>query len=271
MPWSPPTVTVQLAELDGRLGAQLLVRGRGPAVPTPLGGRFVARARRILAELDEAVHDVRSQQTGTGGRVRVGASTGVIAHLLPPALERLAREHPGVEVQVQVLTSQDSVARLLAGTLDVGIVALPLPPVRGLALARLRRDPVRAFLPAAWQAPRRVGPQWLAQRPLILNDSSTRLFRITAEWFAAAGVHCRPSIELNYNDAIRTLVAAGYGAALLPAEAQAQLADARIATRPLSPPLWRDLGVATRDGPGDGASAHVVRALRSLAASPAKA
>lgn len=258
---APPTVSVHIAELESRLNAQLLVRGRGPAVPTALGERFIVRARRLLAEADDAEEDVRRQLAGQTGRVRVGASTGVIAHLLPAALARLAQDHPGLDVHVQVLTSQESMNRLAAGTLDLAVVAWPQPPLRGVRTTALRRDPVLAFLPADWEAPKRVSPAWLAQRPLILNDASTRLSRITAEWFAAAGEHCRPRIELNYNDAIRTLVAAGYGAALLPQEASTPLHDARIVTRPLAPPLWRQLGVALRENDLGGPTAFVRQAL----------
>jgi len=258
---APPTVTVQIAELESRLGGQLLVRGRGPAQPTALGERFIARARRLLADADDAVDEVRRQLAGQTGRVRVGASTGAIAHLLPPALERLARDHPGVDVNVQVLTSDESMAGLAAGRLDLAVVALPQAPMRGVHVTPLRREAVVAFVPAAWQAPRRLTPQWLAQRPLIMNDASTRLYRLTAEWFSAAGVHCRPRIELNYNDAIRTLVAAGYGAALLPEESHDSARDARIAVRPLSPALWRQLGVAVGERGASGPVRFVLDAL----------
>jgi len=257
-----PTVTVQIAELESRLGGQLLVRGRGPAQATALGEQFIARARRLLADADDAVEEVRRQLAGQTGRVRVGASTGAIAHLLPPALERLARSHPGVDVNVQVLTSGESMARLATGSLDLAIVALPQAPVRGVHVTPLRREPVAAFLPAAWQAPRRLTAQWLAQRPLIMNDSSTHLYRLTAEWFSTAGVYCRPRIELNYNDAIRTLVAAGYGAALLPQESHEHATDHRIAVRPLSPALWRQLGLAVGDRSASGLTRFVLDALQ---------
>jgi DNA-binding transcriptional LysR family regulator len=259
-----PTVTVHIAELETRLKGQLLVRGRGPAVPTALGERFIARARRLLAEADDALEDVRRQLAGQTGRVRVGASTGVIAHLMPPALERIGRDHPGLEVHVQVLTSQESMSRLAAGSLELAVVALPQPPARGVLLTPWRRDPIVAFLPASWAAPAKLSPAWLAQKPLILNDPSTRLFKLTAEWFAAAGVHCRPLIELNYNDAIRTLVAAGYGAALLPREAREPLEDPRITTRPLAPALWRQLGVAVRDHDLEGPTSFVRDALLAI-------
>jgi DNA-binding transcriptional LysR family regulator len=76
-------------------------------------------------------------------------------------------------------------------------------------------------------------------------------------------VHCRPRIELNYNDAIRTLVAAGYGAALLPEEADGRAPDPRVAVRPLSPALWRQLGLAVGDRDVGGPTRFVLEALQA--------
>jgi DNA-binding transcriptional LysR family regulator len=261
---APPTVTVHIAELESRLGGPLLVRGRGPAAPTAMGRAFIARARRLLAEADEAEAEARRHSAGEQGTVRLGASTGAIAHLLPRALERLARTRPAIDVQALVLTSQDSLARLAAGTLDIAIVALPLGPSPAVQVRPWRRDPVLAFLPAAWGAPKRITPRWLEGKPLILNDSGTRLARMTGEWFAAAGVRAKARMELNYNDAIKSLVAAGYGASLLPQEAHAPRPDKRIVTRPLNPPLWRELGIATHAAGEGGAVGAVAQALLAL-------
>jgi len=261
---APPTVTLHVAELESRLGAKLLMRGRGAVVPTTVGAALIERARRVLAEADDAIDAVRRQIAGRSGRVRVGASTGAIAHLLPQALQTLGQSHPEIDVQVAVLTSEETLSRLSAGTLDIGLVALPQPPVAGLAVQRWRRDPVMAFVPAAWQPPQRLTPAWLAARPLILNDASTRLSRLTAEWFAVAGEHPQARIALNYNDAIKSLVAAGYGAALLPQEASAPPPEARITMRPLKPALWRPLGLAHRIGGESGATQHVLQVLRGI-------
>lgn len=261
---APPTVTVHIADLEARLGGALLVRGRGPAVPTAMGRVFIARARRLLVEADEAEEEARRHGTGEQGTVRLGASTGAIAHLLPQALEQLAKERPAIDVQALVLTSQDSMARLAAGTLDLAIVALPQASSPSVRVTAWRRDPVLAFLPASWEAPKRLPPRWLADKPLILNDASTRLSRMTGEWFAAAGIHPKARMELNYNEAIKSLVAAGYGAALLPHEAHAPRPEKRIATRPLNPPLWRELGIATRLHDEAGAVGKVKAALLAL-------
>jgi DNA-binding transcriptional LysR family regulator len=261
---APPTVTLHVADLESRLGTRLLLRGRGAVTPTGTGAALIERARRLLAEADEALDAVRRQVAGREGRVRVGASTGAIAHLLPQALDVLRREQPGIDVQVAVLTSAETLQRIAAGTMDLGIIALPQAPVAGLKLLRWRRDPVMAFVPAAWKSPARATPAWLAAQPLILNDAGTRLSRLTAEWFAAGGQHPRARIELNYNDAIKSLVAAGYGAALLPHEASAPPPEARVRMLPLRPALWRPLGLAHRSGDTDGPTQHVLRALTDL-------
>jgi DNA-binding transcriptional LysR family regulator len=261
---APPTVSLHIADLESRVGAPLLSRKRGQVRPSAIGETLVAYARQLLTNADQALEDVRRQVEGLGGRVRLGASTAAIANLLPQALEKLAAEHPGIDVQISVLTSQETLGRLADESLDVGIVALPQAPLRGLSIERWRRDPVVAFMPANWQCPARITPQWIAAKPLILNDSSTRLARLTTEWFIAAGQHPTPRIQLNYTDAIKSLVAAGYGAALLPHEASGPVPDARVLTRPLRPALWRQLGLAHRAGTVERPTRHVLDVLRSL-------
>lgn len=258
---APPTVTLHVAQLEARLGARLLHRAPAGVTPTSAGSLLIDKARRLLAEADDLLQTVQAQIAARGGRVRLGASTGALAHLLPRALEALAAAHPEIDVQVAVMTSEEALVRLAAGRLDIGIVALPQPALRGLRVQPWRRDPVLAFVPAAWAPPRQVSPAWLAARPLIANDRGTRLSRQTAEWFAQAGERPQARIELNYNDAMKSLVAAGYGAALLPHEAGSPPVDARIVTRPLKPALARALGIAHRARLEDQATQATLDAL----------
>lgn len=257
-----PTVSLHMADLEAQVGAPLLLRKRGEVRATGVGEALVERARRLLADADETLAVVQRQVQGLAGRVRLGASTGAIAHLLPQALEVLGQQHPDIDVQVAVLTSQHTMARLAAGTLDVGLVALPQPTVQGVQVEPWRRDPVMAFVPAKWPAPTRATPRWLAGQPLILNDEGTSLSRLTGEWFALAGEQPRARIQLNYNDAIKSLVAAGYGATLLPHEAlDAASPDPRIRMLALRPVLWRPLAIAHRAGAIEKATQHVLDVL----------
>lgn len=261
---APPTVSLHIAELEERVGGALLSRTRGRVLPTAIGETLVARGRRLLLDAQQALEDVQRQVQGLAGRVRLGASTGAIAQLLPQALETLGQRHPGIDVQVAVLTSQETLRQLTAGTLDVGLIALPQLPVKGVEIQPWRLDPVMAFLPARWDVPQVVTPAWLAEQPLILNDSTTRLSRLTSEWFASEGQQPTPRIQLNYNDAIKSLVAAGYGATLLPHEASTPLPDARIVMRPLKPALSRQLGIVHRAGEVERSTRHVLDVLWAL-------
>jgi DNA-binding transcriptional LysR family regulator len=263
---APPTVSLHIADLEERVGASLLSRSRGRVQPSAIGETLIERARRLLSDADQALEDVQRQVQGLAGRVRLGASTGVIAQLIPHALETLSRDHEDIDVQVAVLTSQQTLQKLADGSLDIGVIALPQAPVKGLQIKPWRRDPVMAFLPARWDCPPVITPSWLAGQPLILNDNSTRLSRQVGEWFASEGPQPTPRIQLNYNDAIKSLVAAGYGATLLPHEASTPLPENRIAMRPLQPTLWRELGIAHRGGAVERSTEHVLEVLWGLEA-----
>ena len=267
---APPTVSLHIADLESRIGAELLLRQRGGVAPSAVGETLIAHARKLLGDADQAVDDVRRQAQGLAGRVRLGASTNVIAHHLPKALARLGERHPGIDVQISVRTSQETLTQLAEGMLDVGLVALPQPSIKNVSIEPWRKDPVMAFMPADWRCPRHVAPEWMAAQPLILNDSNTRLSRITADWFAAGGQYPTPRIKLNYTDAIKRLVAAGYGAALLPQENVAEPEDVRIVVRPLRPALSRELGLAYRTSNSDRPTEHVLDLLRGLRSSTAR-
>ncbi|MEJ2714031.1 MAG: LysR family transcriptional regulator [Acidihalobacter sp.] len=155
---APPTVSLHISELETRIGARLLSRTRGAVRPTAIGESLVEHARRLLADVAHVMDDMARQSKGLAGRVRIGSSTGVIAHLLPRALEILADTHPGIDVQIAVLTSHQSLERLASGALDIGIVALPQAKVAGLVIEPWRRDPILAFLKAAQENPAEGAP-----------------------------------------------------------------------------------------------------------------
>lgn len=257
-----PTVSLHISELESRLGTPLVLRGRRKAQPTPAGAVLVERARLLLREADAAVEAVHHHALGRTGRVRLGSSTGTLVHLLPQVLEAMHRSHPDIDVEVSIIGTNDGLARIAAGTLDVALVAPP-EVASDLVVTRWRRDPLMAFLPPHWEAPQRVTPQWLNGKPLIFNDSSSRLYKQAMEWFGAAGIVPRVRIELNYNEAMKSLVAAGYGAAVLPAEGPLERHRERgLQVVPLKPALQRETVVVHRAVPLlDGATRHLLKTL----------
>lgn len=242
---SQPTVSLHVSELESRLGSQLLLRGGRRVQTTAVGAVLVDRARLLLREADETLEAVKRHAEGQTGRVRLGASTGMLVYLLPEVLRRMAEEHPRVDVETKVIGTYDGYRDLAAGTLDIALIA-PTDVPGDLVATRWRRDPLMAFLPADWEAPKRVTPEWLAGKPLIFNDAATYLYRQSMEWFGAAGIVPRVRVELNYNEAMKSLVAAGYGAAILPMEGPPDLRERGLQAVPLKPAMHRETAIVHR-------------------------
>src|SRR5687767_11646912 len=70
---SPSAVTRVVAALEDHLGARLLQRTTRSVTLTDAGARYLARARRILADVDEAEGAVQAERAAPTGRFSVTA------------------------------------------------------------------------------------------------------------------------------------------------------------------------------------------------------
>lgn len=261
---APPTVSMHIKELESRLGAELVVRGRRQADLTPAGEVLVREGRQLLLASDDLVERVRRRASGREGIVRVGVSAGVSTRLLPRMLEALAARGPGVEIRLEAVASADAMQRLKAGTLDIAIVASPQPPLAEVRQTPWRNDPMVALLPASWDAPNHVDPDWLASRRWASFAPATQMHGLVANWFGQAGHHPRPFLALSYPGALKSLAVASQCAALLPMEEVEDLQGTPdVQIRPLQPPLMRPMAVAHRHQP---APPHAVASVLDVLA-----
>ena len=247
---APPTVSLHVKELESRLEAELVIRGRRQAELTPAGQLMVQEGRQLLLASDDLIERVRRHASGREGIVRVGVSAGVSTLLLPRMLEALAQRSPGVEIRLEAVGSAESMQRLTAGTLDIGLVASPQPPSAEVRQTPWRNDPMVALLPAAWEVPHYVTPDWLASRRWASFAPATQMHGLIANWFGQAGHHPRPFLALSYPGALKNLAMASQCAALLPLEEVEDLQGAAdVQIRHLQPTLMRPMAVAHRHQP----------------------
>lgn len=244
---APPTVSLHIKELELRLDATLLVRGRKQAELTASGLVLVDEGRKLLTASYDVMDRVQRRASGREGLVRIGVSAGVSTRLLPMMLASLNMRNPGVEVRLEAEGSAQSMRRLGMGQLDVAIVASPQPAVPGIQFVPWRVDPMVALLPATWNVPEKVTPEWLSQRRWASFSASTQMHGLIANWFAQAGYQPRPFLALNYPGALKSLAAASQSAALLPLEeVEDQQHEPEVQIRHLSPTLLRPMAVAHR-------------------------
>jgi len=123
--YTQSAVSRQVAALEAVAGCRLFDRGRHGVIVTPAGTRLLARATRILDELDAARREAAGEQAVVGP-VRLGAFAAAAAGLVPKALATLPRE---LKVTLREGTTPALTRALRAGTLDLAVLART-PPFR---------------------------------------------------------------------------------------------------------------------------------------------
>jgi len=119
---SQPALSVQIRELESALGAALIERDSRVARPTRLGREVLARARRVLAEVDGIE---RAAQSDLAPPLHLGLIPTVAPYLLPEALPMLRASDLTLDIRVREAQTARLLAELAEGTLDAAVIALP--------------------------------------------------------------------------------------------------------------------------------------------------
>jgi LysR family hydrogen peroxide-inducible transcriptional activator len=123
---SQPALSVQMKELEEILGAQLVERGARQIRLTSVGELVVERVRNILRSVDELGDFTRASLQPFAGRLRIGVIPTVAPYLLPRIITDLTTYFPGLDLRPREAITQKLLGDLLAGKLDIAIVALPV-------------------------------------------------------------------------------------------------------------------------------------------------
>jgi DNA-binding transcriptional LysR family regulator len=262
-----PAVSMQVRHLERALGLPLLERVGKRAFPTRAGQLLLTHAHRALRELETGVERVRGLRGVVAGRVRLGTSASISIYLLPPALRRFRVRYPETEVVVVTGNAAEITRAIVANTLDVGIVSLPVRD-RELTVTPFFRDELVAIAPAerAWRRLKTVDAPTLAGHSLILFEAGATLRRVIDGWFHRAGVAPRSPMELGNTEAIKKLVEAGLGLSVTSwFSVKSEVRARALTAMRLTPPLERQLGlVRRRDKPRTPALDAFVGALEDL-------
>ena len=121
---SQAAVSRALAGLEAELGARLLRRTSREVVPTSAGTQALTRARRVLAEVDDLVHEAASGH----GRLRVGYAWSAMGRHTVEFQRRWPALHPDVELQL--VRTNSATAGLAEGACDVAVLRTEPDPHR---------------------------------------------------------------------------------------------------------------------------------------------
>lgn len=114
-------LTKSIHRLEHSLKVKLLERSRTGVRPTVYGAALLPHARTVSVELGTLKQTIDALRAGLGGRVAVGAGPSLTASVIPSALERIARQSPGLQVKVVEGVVADLMGKLQMGVLDLFI------------------------------------------------------------------------------------------------------------------------------------------------------
>jgi DNA-binding transcriptional LysR family regulator len=115
---SPPAVTRLIAALEQRLGARLLQRTTRSVTLTDTGARYLERARRILADVEEAERAAEGERTRPSGRLVVSAPVGFGRLHVSPVVSAYLKRYPDVSAELRL---EDRVINLVEDGIDLAV------------------------------------------------------------------------------------------------------------------------------------------------------
>lgn len=136
---TPAALSMTLKQVEEDLGGALF-EGERKGRLTPLGDYALEKARRALAEFDNALVNIQYFASGELGVARVAVVPSAATRILCPAVHRLRQRLPGVRVDLRDIDSSAVAEAIEVGAVDFGIASMS-DAARGLKHERLLEDP----------------------------------------------------------------------------------------------------------------------------------
>ncbi|MGK9064852.1 LysR family transcriptional regulator [Stutzerimonas chloritidismutans] len=243
---SQPALSYSLRKLEDALGLSLLARNTRSVELTAAGLRFLEQARRLLRDMDNAVHDAHEQLHLESGSLRIAVLPSVAIEPLPRVLQEYRRRYPGIDISLHDGRAGEIRQWVSAAEVDFAITsaaddlgALDFQPLYDDSLVLLVRGHERLRGKALLAA--------LREQDYIATTRDTSLRGMADETLLRMGLLRDPAWEVAYMSSAAALARAGLGFALLPASvADTFNGDGSLAVHQLDEAPARSIGLLQR-------------------------
>jgi DNA-binding transcriptional LysR family regulator len=205
-------VSVQVRELGAILGGPLF-EVLGKKVHLTAAGRLLeGHAARVDGQVRDLSEDFAAFRDGSGGSVRIGASTSVGIYYLPPLLAEFSAKHPGVQISLAIENSAHIEAQLVRNEFDLGFIGARAASADLASEPFLRDEIFFACAPAHPLAGgAAVTPARVAGERLVIREAGSATRAAMEAHLARRGVVLRESMSFGSVEAIKQVVMSGLG------------------------------------------------------------
>ncbi len=249
---SQPTLSSQIRKLEEELQVTLLERTNKRVDLTPVGSQILAHASEALAHAAQMESIARAARDPLIGPLKLGVIPTLAPYLMPRILKPLREAYPGLNIELWEDQTRSLIEGLRNHRLDAALLATATdaPEITEIDLFD---EPLLAALPSNHKLAHAnvVSEKSLAGELLVLAEGHCLSNQALAACGAKPGLPrsaLQRSMQAATLETLVNLVAAGYGATLVPALAADGLRHLDIVLLPLSGDSARTIRLASRPG-----------------------
>lgn len=210
-------VSAQIRALERELGAELIDRSGATATLTTAGQAALPQARATLAAAGSVKQSVDDVTGLLRGRLSVGMVT---ACTVPPLFDALAgfhAAHPGVDIALREGNSDDLVADVRSGELDLALVGLASRTPAGLESMVVIDERIVAAVPAEHPlaAQKDATLAEVCEYPIVALPPGTGIRAVFDRDCAGGGLSPSITLQASAPDAVADLATRGLGVGIL--------------------------------------------------------
>jgi len=221
---SQSTVSQHISQLEHELGCSLFLRVGKRVVVSDAGNLLVQYTEKIFRDLKNAEMAVRELSALKRGTVRLGVGPTTLTYRLPQVLADYKQRFPEIELIVLSGNTEFLLGAIQSQNLDLAVVMQSDVAPKGLIITPLGSEELVVVLNQDHPLARKsaLDPADLAALRFILYEKNTAMQSLIDRYFELLGITPRITMEVENNEAIKSLVRAGLGASILPLCAVAQ-------------------------------------------------
>ena len=211
-----PAISMQIKELETQVGLPLFDRTSRAVSLTTVGEYVLAHTRRVLAILRDADDMVARFRGLQSGSLDIGM-VSTANYFLPRLLAEFRREHPGIDIRLQVSNNREQVVALMQqGEVELAIMGRPPAdwPSRAKPFA-IHPHVLVTSVDHPFTRMEHVPVQAMLNEDFIVREPGSGTRAAFDEYMHAHRIAPRVVMQMSSNEAIKQAVMAGMGISLL--------------------------------------------------------
>lgn len=243
-------VSHSIKALETSLGCSLLDRSGKSMALTAHGETLLRRVETIFVEMEKATDELKSLNRWGYGRLRVGATDTMCQYLLPSVLREFRESFPNCEVPIQAADTEDLLALLDRGQVDLVLGMRPPADEPGIDFRLLFSDQmIFAVSPLhPWATGESTPEETLASERFIIYARRSPTYQLVTRHFRKIGLPSPQLTELGNMEAIKEFSKIGMGVGVIaPWVIREELAQGQlVSVAPPGEPMRREWGIILR-------------------------